>query len=104
MFDVALALEELRDDLNGTQRVISVLQQIGRALTAIVDRGGGAGADSLIRRHLDEIALRMAMALTRHTSIARMPRRAPVRASRTPEESKEGLRDAVVSDSASVAG
>lgn len=73
MFDVALALEELRDDLNGTQRVISVLQQIGRALTAIVDRGGGgAGADSLIRRHLDEIALRMAMALTRHTSIARM--------------------------------
>ena len=74
MFDVALALEELRDDLNGTQRVISVLQQIGRALTAIVDRGGGggAGADSLIRRHLDEIALRMAMALTKQTSIARM--------------------------------
>ena len=72
MRDLTRALEGLSNDLAGTQREISVLEQIGRELTAIVDRFGGAGADPLIRRHLDEIARRTAAALARQTSIARM--------------------------------
>ncbi len=72
MRDLTRALEGLSDDLAGTQREISVLEQIGRELTALADRVGEAGTDPLIRRHLDEIARRTAAALARQTSIARM--------------------------------
>ncbi|MGO8916400.1 MAG: hypothetical protein ACLQJR_10870 [Stellaceae bacterium] len=72
MWDVALALEELRDDLAETQRKISVLEQTGREMMAIVDRGGAPEIGPLIRRHLDEIAGRMSTALVRSTLIARM--------------------------------
>jgi hypothetical protein len=70
--DLTRALEGLSDDLAGTQREISVLEQIGRELAALADRVGEAGADPLIRRHLDEIARRTAAALAKQTSIARM--------------------------------
>ena len=72
MWDIALALEELRDDLAETQRKISVLEQTGREMMALVDRCGVPEIDPLIRRHLDEIAGRMSTALVRPTSIARM--------------------------------
>ncbi len=71
MRDLTRALEGLSGNLAGTQREIFVLEQVGRELTAIVDRFG-AGADPLIRRHLDEISRRTAAALARQTSIARM--------------------------------
>ena len=38
MWDLALALKDLRDDLAETQRKISLLEQTGRELMAIVDR------------------------------------------------------------------
>lgn len=72
MRDLTRALDGLRDDLARTQREITVLEQTGRQLRAIVDRGGAARADLLIRGHLDEIAQRTATALARQTSIARM--------------------------------
>ena len=72
MWDLALALKELRDDLAETQRKISVLEQVGRELMAIVDRCDEPELDPLIRRHLDEIADRMALALDRPASIAWM--------------------------------
>ena len=72
MWDLALTLEELRDDLAETQRKISVLEQFGREMMAIVDRCSVPEIDPLIRRHLDEIAGRMSAALARQTSIARM--------------------------------
>jgi hypothetical protein len=72
MRDLTRALEGLRDDLARTQREITVLEQVGRELRAIVDRGGDARTDRLIRGHLDEIAERTAMALDKQTSIARM--------------------------------
>jgi hypothetical protein len=72
MRDLTRVLEGLSDELARAQREISVLEQIGRELTAIVDGCGGAGTDALFRRHLDEIALRTAAALAKQTSIARM--------------------------------
>ncbi len=72
MWDLALALKDLRDDLAETQRKISVLEQIGRELMAIVDRSSEPEIDPLFHRHLDEVAGRMAMALARPTSIAEM--------------------------------
>ncbi len=72
MWDLALALKELRDDLAETQRKISILEQTGRALMAIIDLSGEPEIDPLIRRHLDEIAGRTAMALARPTVIAEM--------------------------------
>ncbi len=72
MPNLTLALEDLRVDLAETQRQISILEQITRELTLIVDRCDGAGADPLIRRHLVEIDRRNAAALARHTPIARM--------------------------------
>jgi hypothetical protein len=72
MRDLTRALEGLREDLAGTQREITVLEQVGRELRAIVDRRGDARADRLIRGHLDEIAQRTAMALARQRSVARM--------------------------------
>ena len=71
MWDLTLALEELRDDLAETQRKISILEQTGRELMAIVDRSGEPEIDPLIRRHLAEIEGRMVMALVRPRSIAR---------------------------------
>ena len=65
MWDLTLALEELRDDLAETQRKISILELTGRELMAIVDRSGEPEFDPLIRRHLAEIEGRMAMALVR---------------------------------------
>ena len=38
MWDVALALEEMRDDVAGAERVILMLEQSGRQLAAIADR------------------------------------------------------------------
>jgi type II secretory pathway predicted ATPase ExeA len=70
MWDLTLELEELRDELAETQRKIWVLEQTGRELMAIVDRSGEPEIDPLIRRHLDEVAMRMAIALVRPTSIA----------------------------------
>ncbi len=72
MWDLALALKDLRDDLAETQRKISILEQTGRELMAIVDRSGEPEIDPLIRRHLDEVAERMAMALARPMAIAGM--------------------------------
>ena len=72
MWDLALALKELRDDLAETQRKISVLEQVGRELMAIVDRCDLPELDPLFHRHLDEIADRMALALARPASIAWM--------------------------------
>ena len=40
MWDLTLALEELRDDLAEAQRKISILEQTARELMAIVDRSG----------------------------------------------------------------
>ena len=71
MWDLTLALEELRDDLAETQRKISILEQTARELMAIIDRSGEPEIDPLIRRHLAEIEGRMAMALVRPRSIAR---------------------------------
>ena len=48
MWDLTLALEELRDDLAETQRKISILEQTGRELMAIVDRSGEPEIDPLI--------------------------------------------------------
>jgi hypothetical protein len=72
MRDLTRALEGLRDDLTRTQREVTVLEQVGRELGAIVDRGGDVRTDMMIRGHLDEIAQRTALALARQTSIARM--------------------------------
>jgi hypothetical protein len=72
MRDLTRALEGLREDLARTQREITVLEQVGRELRAIVDRDGDTRTDRLIRGHLDEIAERTAMALARQTSIARI--------------------------------
>jgi hypothetical protein len=72
MWDLALALEEMRDDVAGTERVILMLEQSGRQLAAIADRGGDGAIDLMIERHLDEIAQRMAATLVRQTSIAVM--------------------------------
>jgi hypothetical protein len=72
MWDLALALKGLRDDLVETQRKISVLEQIGRELMATVDRCDEPELDPLFQRHLDEIAGRMSMALARPASIATM--------------------------------
>jgi hypothetical protein len=52
--------------------MISILEQTGRALMAIVDLSSEPEIDPLIRRHLDEIAGRTAMALARPTAIAEM--------------------------------
>jgi hypothetical protein len=65
------ALEGVCDDLAVTQREISVLGQTGRELAGLVGRFGG-GADPFIRRHLDEITRRTALALARQASIAQM--------------------------------
>ncbi len=72
MWDLALALEELRDELAETRHKISILEQTGREMMAIVDRCGVPEIDPLLRRHLDEIAGRMSAALVRSTSIGRM--------------------------------
>jgi hypothetical protein len=72
MWDLAHELEELRDDVVGTEHVITLLEQCGRQLAAMVGRCGDAAVDLMIERHLDEIAGRMATALGRQTSIARM--------------------------------
>jgi hypothetical protein len=72
MWDMAQALEELRDTVAGTERVIFALEQSGRKLAAIADRYGDAAIDRMIERHLDEVAGRMAPILARQTSIARM--------------------------------
>jgi hypothetical protein len=72
MRDLTRALDGLHEDLARIQREITVLEQVGRELRAIVDRGGDARTDNLIRGHLDEIAQRTAMALARQTSIAQM--------------------------------
>jgi hypothetical protein len=72
MWDLALELEELRDDVAGTERLISILEQCGRQLTAMAGRRGDAAIDLMIERHLDEIAGRMATTLARQASIARM--------------------------------
>ena len=72
MWDLELALKDLRDDLAETQRTISLLEQTGRALMAIVDCSGEPEIDPLVRRHLDEIAGRMIMALARPRAIAGM--------------------------------
>ena len=72
MWDLALALKDLRDDLAETQRKISLLEQTGRELMAIVDRCSVPELDPLIQRHLDEVAGRMALALGRPASIAWM--------------------------------
>ncbi len=68
MPNLTLALEDLRVDLAETQRQISILEQITRELTLIVDRCDGAGADPLIRRHLVEIDRRMRHWLGTHRS------------------------------------
>ena len=68
MWDLTLALKELRDGLAETQRKISVLEQTGRELMAIVDRCDEPEIDPLIRRHIDEIADRVAMLLAPPTS------------------------------------
>ena len=72
MWDLELALTDLRDDLAETRRTISLLEQTGRALMAIVDGSGEPEIDPLVRRHLDEIAGRMIMALGRPRAIAGM--------------------------------
>ncbi len=72
MWDLTLALKELRDDLAETQRKISVLEQTGRELMAVVDRSAHPETDPLIRRHLDEVVGRMVLALVKPTSIARI--------------------------------
>lgn len=72
MWDVALALEEMRDDVAGAERVIFMLEQSGRQLAAIADRRGDAAVDLMIERHLDEIAQQMAATLAKQTSIAVM--------------------------------
>ncbi len=72
MPDLTLALEELRDFLPGTQHEISILENMTRELTSIVDFGCGPGADALIRRHLAEIDWRRSGALARQRSIACM--------------------------------
>jgi hypothetical protein len=72
MWELALALKELRDDLVETQRKISVLEQVGRELMAIIDRCDEPEIDPLLHRHLDEIADRMAMLLARPASVACM--------------------------------
>ena len=72
MRDLTRALEGLREDLAQTQREITVLEQVGRELRVVVDRGGDPRTDRLIRGHLDEIAQRTALALARQRSIARM--------------------------------
>jgi hypothetical protein len=72
MWDLAQELEELRDDVAGTVRVISVLEQCGRHLAVMAGRCGDAAIDLMVERHLDEIAGRMAKTLARQTSIARM--------------------------------
>ncbi len=72
MRDLTRALDGFRCDLAGTQREITILELIGRELTAIIARGGDSKADLFIRRHLDEIAERMVVALARQTAIARM--------------------------------
>lgn len=72
MWDLAQALEDLRDDVAGAERVIFALEQSGRKLAAIADRCGDAAIDLTIKRHLDEVAGRTARMLTRQTSIARM--------------------------------
>jgi hypothetical protein len=71
MRDLVRDLECLRDDLARTQREITILEQVGRELRAIVDRDGDARTDMLIR-NLDEIAQRTALAVARQTLIARM--------------------------------
>lgn len=68
MPDLSLALQELRDFVDGTTREILILEQITRMLTSVVDPGDGAGADPLIRRHLVEIDRQKALALARQTS------------------------------------
>ena len=70
MRDLTRALEGLSDDLARTQREITVLEQIGRELGKL--DGFGVEADSLIRRHLDEITRRTAAALAKQASIAWM--------------------------------
>lgn len=72
MWDLALALTDLRNDLAETQRKISALEQIGRELMATLDRTDEPELDPLFRRHLDEIADRMAMTLSRPAPIAWM--------------------------------
>jgi hypothetical protein len=72
MWDLAQELEELRDDVANTVRVISVLEQCGRQLAAMANHCGDAAIDLMIERHLDEIAARMATTLARQTSVARM--------------------------------
>lgn len=72
MWDLSLALKDLRDELAETQRKISVLEQTGRELMAIVDGSDEPEIDPVIRLHLDEVAGRMALALARPTSVMRM--------------------------------
>jgi hypothetical protein len=66
MWDLELALTDLRDDLAETQRTISLLEQTGRALMAIVDGSSEPEIDPLV------LAGRMIMALARPRAIAGM--------------------------------
>ncbi len=68
MPELSLALQDLRDFVDGTRREIVILEQITRMLTSIVDLSDGPGADPLIRRHLVEIDRQKALALARQTS------------------------------------
>lgn len=72
MWDLAVTLKELREDLAETQRKISVLEQIGRELMATLDRSDEPELDPVFQRHLDEIADRMAVTLGRPASVALM--------------------------------
>ena len=68
MPELSLALQELRDFVDGTRREIVILEQITRMLTSVVDLGDGPAADPLIRRHLVEIDRQKALAPARQTS------------------------------------
>jgi len=68
MPDLSLALQELRDFVDGNKREILILEQITRMLRSVVDLRDGPGADPLIRRHLVEIDRQKALALARQTS------------------------------------
>ncbi len=70
MGDLTLTVEGLLDILHVARDEISVLEQTTRGLRSIVVLCDGAGDDPLIRRHLDEIDRRLAVALVRQTSIA----------------------------------
>ncbi len=61
-------LGELREKIAETQRELMILDQVGRELSLLVERGE-AGVDRLVRRHIEEVGTRLGVALTRLQSI-----------------------------------